>query len=80
MIDDLNQALREKSLTIHSKYLVDEMQTFVYDFGNNMNAIDGYHDDAIFSASIAFQGFKVLFSGDLDQIYYSDFMPSSGGY
>ncbi len=80
MIDDLNQALREKSITIHSRYLLDEMQTFVYDAGNNMNAQEGYHDDAIFSAAIGFQGFKVLFSGKLDQIDYLDFLPASSSY
>ena len=80
MIDDLNQALREGSLKIHSRYLLDEMQTFVYDSGNNMNPQESYHDDAIFSAAIAFQGFKVLFSGNLDQIDYLDFLPASSSY
>ena len=80
MIDDLNQGLREKSLKIHSRYLLDEMQTFVYDSGNNMNHQDGYHDDAIFATACAFQGFKVMYSGDLTQVEYLDFMPQSGGY
>lgn len=80
MIDDFNQALREGSVKIHSRYLLDEMQTFVFDAGNNMNAQESYHDDAIFSAAIGFQGFKVLFSGNLDQIDYLDFLPSSTSY
>ena len=80
MIDDLNQSMREGSIRIHTRYLFDEMQTFVYDAGNNMNHQDGYHDDSIFATAIAFQGFKVLFSGNLDQVSYMDFLPSSGGY
>lgn len=80
MIDDLNQALREGSIRIHTKYLLDEMSTFVYDSGNNMNSSQGYHDDAIFATAIAFQGFKVLFSGNLDQLHYEDFLPSSSSY
>lgn len=80
MIDDLNQALRERSIKIHTRYLLDEMQTFVYDSGNNMRPQEGYHDDAIFSAAIGFQGFKVLFSGKLDQVDYIDHLPSSSSY
>ena len=80
MIDDLAQALREGDITVHTRYLVDEMQTFVYDNSNNMNAQDGYHDDAIFSAAIAFQGFKVIYDGKLDQVSYSDHLPSESFY
>lgn len=80
MIDDLNQALRDGDLTIHTRELLDEMQTFIYDAGNNMDHQDGYHDDTIFATCLAFQGFKVLYSGDLDQVSYVDYLPSSGGY
>ena len=80
MIDDFNQGLREGSVIIHSRYLLDEMQTFIYDSGNNMNPQEGYHDDCIFASAIAFQGFKVLFSGKLDQVDYQDFLPASSSY
>lgn len=75
MIDDFAQAMRDKMLTIHSKELLDEMTVFVYDKNNNFAALNGYHDDCIFSASIWFQWFKVLYSGSLDQINYTMHLP-----
>lgn len=80
LIDDLNQALRDRALTMHSKEFINELQTFIYDSGNNADHADGYHDDSIFSAALALQGFKVLFSGNLDQLEYMDVLPASGGY
>jgi hypothetical protein len=80
LIDDLGQALREGSLLIHTRMLLDEMQTFIYDSGNNADHSEGYHDDTIFATALALQGFKVLYSGDLDQVSYMDYLPSSGGY
>ena len=78
MIDDFNQALREGSIKIHTRYLLDEMQTFVYDKANNMNAQESYHDDSIFATAIAFQGFKIMYSGNLDQINYDKYLPGDG--
>jgi len=78
MIDDFNQNVRDGALTIRSRYLLDEMQTFVYDRGNNMIAQEGFHDDAIFSAALAFQGFKVIYDKPLDQVDYEAHMP--GGF
>lgn len=80
MIDDLNQGLREGSITPRSKYLVDEMQTFIYDRGNNMTAQEGFHDDAIFATAIAFQGFKVIWDQPLDQLDYWKHMPNNSSY
>jgi hypothetical protein len=80
MIDDLADALREGSLTPHSEELIEEMITFVFDNGNNMVPMDGFHDDCIFSQAICFQGFKVLYTGTLDQVDYSDHLPSSTPY
>jgi len=80
MIDDLAQALRDKVLTIHSKEILDEMLTFVYDINNNMVAQDGYHDDGIFAAGIGFQGFKVLYDKPLTQLNEEDHLPTSYSY
>lgn len=80
LIDDLAQALREKSLTIHSKELLDEMSTFVYDDKGNMVSPSGFHDDCIFSAGIGFQGFKVMYHKPLNQINYNDHLPVSFSY
>lgn len=80
MIDDLAEAMREGSILIHSKELYDEMFTFVYDDGGNMTTTSGFHDDLIFAAAIGFQGFKVLYSGTLDQIPYEDHLPTSTPY
>lgn len=80
MIDDLNEALREESLIIHSKETYDEMFTFIYDDGGNMVTSPGFHDDLIFSSAIGFQGFKVLSDKPQDQIQYEDHMPASTHY
>lgn len=80
MIDDLNEALREKSIIIHSKETMDEMITFVYDAGNNMIAMSSFHDDNIFGTAIALQGFKVMYSGVLDQLDYTKELPLNYAY
>ena len=80
LIDDYAQAVRDEELIIHSKEIVDEMSVFVYDDNNNMVAQTGFHDDSIFAAAIAFQGFKVLYSGPLTQIDYTPYFPKNFSY
>ncbi len=80
LIDEYEQAVREKSLTIHSKELVDEMTVFIFNDANDMQPIDGYHDDCIFSAAISFQGFKMLSTKIPTQLDYERHMPKVGGY
>lgn len=80
LIDDFAQAMRDEILIIHSKELLDEMLTFVYDASNNMKPMQGYHDDCIFAAGIGFQGFKVLYDKPLDQLDYSKYLPASYNY
>lgn len=80
MIDDLVQAIREGTITPHSPEFYDETLTFVYDSGNNMISQSGYHDDAIFAAAIGYQGFKVMYSGSLDQVDYTKYLPRSSSY
>lgn len=80
MIDDIGQALRDGTLIIHSKEILDEMNVFIYDKGNNMTAQEGFHDDGIFSLAVCYQGFKVLYDKPLDQIDYTQHLPSSHSY
>jgi hypothetical protein len=80
MIDDLNEALRDGELTLHSRETFDEMLTFIFDDGNNMVSMPGFHDDCIFATAIAFQGFKVMHKGPLDQMDYADHLPQSTPY
>lgn len=80
LIDEFNKALRDGDLKPHSKELMDEMTVFVYDDNNRMTAQSGFHDDVIFSAGIGYQGYKVLWSGKLDQIDYNKYIPSNYSY
>lgn len=80
MIDDFREALQEGSLCIHSEETLREMFTFVFDDGGNMISQSGFHDDCIFSSAIGFQGFKVMYDKPLDQIDYSEHLPSSSSY
>ena len=80
LINDFNKAIRDNLLTIHSKELLDEMSVFIYDDKNDMVPQSGFHDDCIFAAGIAYQGFKVLFTGSLDQINYEDYLPKNSVY
>jgi hypothetical protein len=68
MIDDLNKALRDGTITPHSKELMNEMLTFVFNSNNDMVCMKGYHDDEIFGHAICLQAFKTLWNGNLDQI------------
>jgi hypothetical protein len=80
LMDDLSQAIREELLTIHSKETLDEMSTFVYDKNNNMVAPGTAHDDCIFSAAIAYQGFKTMYEKELTQINYANHLPENYNY
>lgn len=80
MIDDLREGLSDGSITIRTEKTFDEMLTFVFDDGGNMVTQNSFHDDCIFAAAIAFQGFKVMYSGKLDQIDYETHLPDSFSY
>lgn len=80
MIGELNQMMRDDIITIHTKDLLDEMTVFVYDDDNNMVTPSGFHDDCIFSAAIALQGFKVIYGGKLDQLDYQKYLPQNSAY
>lgn len=80
MIDDLNEALRDDAIVLHSKETYDEMFTFIFDGSSNMVTSPGFHDDLIFSAAIGFQGFKVLSDKPQDQIDYEAILPENFNY
>lgn len=81
LIDEFAQACRDKELIIHSKELIDEMTVFIYDDNGNMVPQSrSYHDDEIFSAGIAWQGFKMTPKTKLSQINYQDHLPTSFAY
>ena len=78
LLDELEQVLREETFIVHSKEMVDEMTVFVFNDANNQIAMQGYHDDCVFAAGIAYQGFKVLSDKKMDQLDYSQHLPVSG--
>jgi len=80
MIDDFREALEDGSLKIHSLATVDELLTFIFDSGGNMISQRAFHDDCIFGSAIAFQGFKIMYSGKLEQIDYESHLPVSSSY
>ena len=80
MIDDFAAALRENSLLIHSKELLDEMTIMVYDDNGDIVAQSGFHDDCVFAACIGFQGFKVLYGKELSQLNYHNYLPKTFAY
>lgn len=80
MIDDLVQILRNNSLTIHSKELLDEMTIMVYNDAGDVVAISGYHDDCFMAACVCFQGFKVMYHKALTQLDYTQHLPTNFSY
>jgi len=81
MIDDLNKALRDDIITIHSKETLDEMLTFIYsDSGDMQPTTRSYHDDTIFATAVAFQGFKVLVDKAPTQLNFAKYLPSNFSY
>lgn len=81
LIDDLNKALRDGDVTFHSRETLDEMLTFVYNDNNDMEPMTKkYHDDCIFSAAIAFQGFKIMYDKPLNQLDYQEYLPKTFAY
>ncbi len=80
LIDDFAQAVRDETLIIHSKEILDEMSTFIYDASNNMKPQPGFHDDTIMATGIGYQGFKVLYDKPLTQLNYASHLPSGFSY
>jgi hypothetical protein len=80
MIDDLREALSDRSLKIHTEKTMDEMLTFVFNDSGDMVSQGGFNDDCIFASAIGFQGFKVMYGGKLEQIDYEGILPSNFSY
>jgi hypothetical protein len=80
LIDDFAQMVREGSITIHSKHLLDEMTVFVYNDAGEMVPQGGFHDDCVFAAGIGLQGFKVMHDKPLTQLDYSSYLPTNFSY
>jgi hypothetical protein len=59
MLDDLALAIRQKSIGIHSKELVDEMFTFIRHYKTGKPEADaGCHDDLVMAFAIAWQVYQ----------------------
>lgn len=80
LIDEFAQACRDEEVIVHSKELLDEMSVFIYDDNGNMVPGSGFHDDGIFAAGIAWQGFKLMPKTELRQLDYSKHLPTSFAY
>ena len=80
LINDFRAACRDDSIKIRSKFLIDEMLTFVFNKTNDMVALESYHDDCIFAGAIAVQGFKILYDKELEQIDYKKILPRGFSY
>jgi len=80
MIDDLRESLSDDSFIIHTETTLDEMLTFVFDDDGNMTTQSSFHDDGIMACAICLQGFKVMYSGKLEQIDETRHLPSNFSY
>ena len=80
MIDDFRESLQDGSIKVHSENTIDEMLTFVFNDDGNMVTSSSFHDDCIFASAIGFQGFKIMYSGKLEQIDYEKHLPASSSY
>lgn len=80
LVDDLVEAMRGSILTIHSKEILDEFMTFVWDSSNDAVPMEGYHDDCIFSLGVALQGFKSTIPQIPTQLDWSKVLPQSYSY
>jgi hypothetical protein len=65
MIDDFRKCVRDMSVILHERDLMNEMMTFVWKRTGKGEATDGTHDDVLMSAMLAVQGFRQV-PGDVD--------------
>lgn len=80
LIDELAKAMREGTITIHSKVTLDEMTILVYNDNGDMVPQEGFHDDCIFATGIGYQGFKLLYDKPLTQINAAKHLPTNFAY
>jgi len=74
LIDDFAAAVREQSVVIRSKEILDEMEVFILNEKTlRPEAMEGFNDDCLFAAGIGIQGFKMIYPGTLTQIPLRNF-------
>ena len=76
MVGDFAKAFREDSLTINSKYLLEEMATYVLGDDGSTNAEIGCHDDRVIAAMIALQVRKKHLNSGMNTPQ-EDFIPAN---
>ncbi len=75
MIDEFNASLRKGEIIIRSQEILSECLTFQYTDTGKMEAAQGFHDDCIMAASIAWQAIKyVPLRENLEQIDYTELL------
>ena len=55
MIDHLRELIREDEITLHTKEIIDELQTFVHFADGKMGSQHGSHDDCVIALAITLQ-------------------------
>jgi hypothetical protein len=78
LINEYKSAVKNGHLVIHSHEIYNEMTTFVYDKYGREDHLSGFHDDAVFSAAIAFQAFKAIWTDVPPDLDYREFRPQFG--
>lgn len=58
MIDDFIELFEENKIEINSRYVINQMKTFVRKNGGRREHDTGYHDDSLFGSFLALQGMK----------------------
>jgi hypothetical protein len=53
---------------------------FVYNDNGDMVSQATFHDDCIMASAIAYQGFKVMYDKELDQVDYENHLPNNFSY
>jgi hypothetical protein len=66
LVDQLEEALRTKALTVRDAGTVDQMSTFAYNDDGRPEAQEAYHDDDVMAAGIAVQLRRRAFGRVLD--------------
>jgi hypothetical protein len=66
LVDQLEEAVRTGAIRIHDAGVVDQMATFAYNDDGRPEGQDGYHDDDVLAAGIAWQLRRRAFGRVLD--------------
>jgi len=80
LLDDFRGAVVKDEITIHSQEILNEMQVTVYNDNGDIVVPDNFHNDSLMSAAIGYQGYKVLWTGKLDQVNLDEYIPEGFTY